>query len=71
LSLFKDLSKSKKFAVSVLTVILAIGSRFVPELANLDVVELAALLSPLLVYVLGQGIADSGKEAAKIRNGKD
>lgn len=62
----RDLFNSKKFLVSLLTVILAIGSKFVPELADLDPVELVTLLSPLIAYIIGQGIADSGKEAAKL-----
>lgn len=62
----RDLLTSKKFLVSLLTAALAIGSKFVPQLADLDAVELAGLLSPLLIYVLSQGIADHGKEAVKM-----
>lgn len=73
MSLLKDLVTSKKFIVSVLTTLLAIGTRYVPELEHMDATELAALLSPLLAYIVGQGIADSGKEAAKVqkRSGKN
>jgi hypothetical protein len=62
----QDLFSSKKFLVSLLTLILGIGSKFVPELKDLDPVELVTLLSPLIAYIIGQGIADSGKEAAKL-----
>ena len=34
---------------------------------NISTEELMTLMSPVLAYVLGQGIADHGKEAAKIK----
>lgn len=33
---------------------------------NLSSTELATALSPLVAYIIGQGIADNGKEKAKI-----
>ena len=36
---------------------------------DLDPAELTAVLSTLLVYILGQGVADAGKEQAKIQSG--
>ena len=60
-----DLITSKKFLVSLLALVIAIGSRWVPELQDLNAVEIATILSPLMAYVLSQGVADIGKEAEK------
>jgi len=64
MQVIKDLFKSKKFVTSLLGVIGAIAVRLgIPEV---DVVEITALLSPLLVYVAAQGVADHGKERVKV-----
>jgi len=60
----KDLLASKKFRVAVLTVVGMIATKLgVPEST---VSELTLLIAPLLAYIVGQGIADIGKEKAKV-----
>ena len=54
------LFRSKKFWVSAIAVVvpllnLGFGWDLAPE-------EIITVISPLLVYVLGQGMADTGKE---------
>jgi len=62
----KDLLRSKKALMAIATMIVAAGGKLGLDL-NAD--ELLPILAPLMAYVVGQGIADSGKEAAKIKNG--
>ena len=62
----KDLLTSKKFLTAVLTVLLMILGKFGLEI---DIEVALAIVLPLLAYILGQGIADNGKEKAKIENG--
>jgi hypothetical protein len=58
-----EMLSSKKF----LAAMLAIVGWFAGLLGfNVDPAQLAAGLSPLLAYIIGQGIADHGKPAAKI-----
>lgn len=53
------LLSSKKFVVSLVGVVTAIGVQLgIPELR---VEELMAILSPLLAYIGAQGFADMGK----------
>ena len=60
----KDLLASKKFRVAALTVVGMIAAKLgVPEAT---VTELTVLISPLIAYIVGQGIADIGKEKAKV-----
>lgn len=63
MDLVKSLFSSKKFIAFLITSIVAIGGRigfnFPPDL----VAELVAIG---MAYILGQGIADTGKDAAKI-----
>jgi hypothetical protein len=63
----KTLLTSKKFLTAVLTVLLMVLAEFG---FNLDIETALAIVSPLLAYILGQGIADNGKERAKVENGK-
>ena len=58
-----DLLKSKKALTAIAGVIIAIAAK-----AGLDMStdELMPILSPLMAYIVGQGIADHGKERAKI-----
>ena len=57
-----DLLKSKKFQASLVGLIVAV----VGEIGlNLDEQALLTVLSPILTYVVGQAIADIGKEKAK------
>jgi hypothetical protein len=60
-----DLLSSKKALVALLGLIIGFGSKYIPGLEHLNTEELAVLLSPVIAYVLGQGMADIGKEAPK------
>lgn len=56
------LLKSKKFQASLVGLIIAI----IGEVGlNLDEQALITVLSPILAYILGQAMADIGKERAK------
>ena len=61
-----DLLKSKKALTAIAGVIIAIGAK-----AGLDLStdELMPILTPLMAYIVGQGIADHGKERAKVEKG--
>ncbi len=59
----KGLLKSKKALVAFVTVFAYIAGRFG---LGIDTDELVAALSPLFFYVIAQGVADNGKEAAKV-----
>ncbi len=50
---------SKKFWMAVLGLVVAITAEFG---FDLSVEEMWLVLSPILAYILGQGIADFGKE---------
>lgn len=66
LEVLKELLGSKKALTAIAGIILAIASRYglnVPEELVQDIVQL------LSVYIVGQGIADHGKEAEKIKAG--
>ena len=58
----KDLLKSKKLLVAAVAAIVWIAGR-----AGLDIEkdELLGAVTPLWTFVLAQGVADHGKEAAK------
>jgi len=60
-----DLLTSKKFQAAVIAVVVMVLSKIGLDL-NPDM--LLAVVSPLIAYILGQGIADHGKERAKIEN---
>ena len=62
----KDLLASKKFWIAVAGIIVMIVGNFtgIPE----D--QLMAICGIIISYILGQGIADHGKEAAKINGNK-
>ena len=62
----KALLKSKKFLMAILGVAVAIAARFG---LNLDTAALYAVVSPIIAYIIGQGLADTGKEKAMIENG--
>lgn len=65
-AVLSDLLSSKKALVAILGLLIGFGSKYVPGLEHLDTNELAVLLSPVVAYILGQGLADVGKESAKI-----
>ena len=58
-----DLIKSKKALTAIAAVIIAVAAK-----AGWDVStdELMPILTPLMAYIVGQGIADHGKERAKV-----
>lgn len=60
-----DLLTSKKFIASALAAILALAGFALA----LPVEQVLTVIAPLTGYTLAQGIADHGKEAAKITNG--
>lgn len=59
----KDLLKSKKALMALVALIVFVAGRFGLQL---DKAELAGVVGPLWAYVIAQGVADKGKEAAKI-----
>lgn len=61
-----ELLQSKKFIVSLTASILALVGLYL----GLPVDQVLTIVAPLATYTIGQGIADSGKEAAKLINGK-
>lgn len=64
IKLITDLLKSKKFMASLASMLVGLAAKV--EL-DLDVQEITAILSPAIAYILGQGIADHGKEAEKVK----
>lgn len=65
-----DILKSKKFQAAIVGLIMAIAGK---AGLQLDDTALLTILSPILAYIAGQGLADIGKERAKIegKNGTD
>lgn len=59
----KELLSSKKFVTALLSLVIVILGHFG---IDLDLTSMMAIISPLLAFILGQGIADAGKEAVKI-----
>lgn len=56
-----EIIRSKKFQATLLAVLVAgISTWF-----DLDAAQTMAVISPILTYILGQGLADFGKEAGK------
>ena len=55
--------KSKKFIAAIVGVIIALVSKLGIEL---DTEAVALVVSPILAYIVGQGVADHGKERAQI-----
>lgn len=56
-----DLFTSKKFLAALLGLVVVIVNHFG---MNLDTDALMTALSPIIAYIVGQGIADHGKEQA-------
>lgn len=61
----KELLTSKKFIASIVGVIVTIAGKYGLEL---DEAALATIISPLIAYIVGQGIADHGKNKSEIDN---
>lgn len=57
-----EIFNSKKFWVALIGLVVAVAGEVG---LDLSVDEIMAVLSPILAYILGQGLADFGKEAAK------
>lgn len=60
----KELLTSKKFQVALAAMIAAILARWG---WNVDLETIMTVLSPLMLYIVGQAAADHGKEVAKIK----
>lgn len=58
-----DILRSKKFQAAVVGLVVAFAGKAVLEL---DDASLLTMLSPILAYIAGQGLADIGKEKAVI-----
>ena len=58
-----DLFQSKKALAAMAAVIVGLAAKLGFEIST-D--ELLPILSPLMAYIVGQGIADHGKERAKV-----
>jgi hypothetical protein len=59
----KALLSSKKFIAALLAALVWLGGKVG---LHVDTETLAGIVGPIVAYVLGQGIADHGKEAALI-----
>lgn len=67
MNVIRNLLDSKKFIASLLGVVTSIAVQLgIPEV---QVEEIMAILSPLLVYIGAQGFADRGKAVAQIEAG--
>ena len=64
----KDLLKSKKFQAAIIGVLVAILSHYVPGLPE-DAAN--QVLTVIVAYIVGQGLADMGKERAKIEQNQN
>lgn len=63
MDVIKGLLTSKKFVASVVGVIAWLVGKIGWDI---DPAELTAMISPIIAYILGQGMADFGKEADKV-----
>ena len=61
--MIKDLLTSKKAITAIASVFAGLVARIGFEIPAEDLVP---ILSPAMAYIVGQGIADHGKERAKI-----
>lgn len=58
-----EVAKSKKVAATVVSILMTLfGSKL-----GLDPDSLQNIVYALIAYVVGQGVADHGKEAAKVK----
>jgi hypothetical protein len=58
----KTILKSKKFLSSVAAILFVLS----PASAGLDEATILQVVSLVAAYIVGQGIADNGKEAARV-----
>ena len=54
---------SKKALAMIVGLLVSVGGRYGLDIPTED---LTAVLSPVLAYIVGQGVADVGKEKARI-----
>lgn len=59
----KALLSSKKFIAALIAALVWLGGKVG---LHVDSETMAGIVGPIVAYVLGQGIADHGKEAAQI-----
>jgi hypothetical protein len=59
----KALLSSKKFVAALIAALVWLGGKVG---LHVDTETMAGIVGPIVAYVLGQGIADMGKETAKI-----
>jgi uncharacterized membrane protein len=63
----KDLIASKKFTAALIGILVVIAQAVLAKLhVNVSDTQVTSMLAMLGTYILGQGIADHGKEAALI-----
>ena len=62
-----DLCKSKKALIAIATVV-AGGLAHLG--LNMTTADILPILSPLMAYIVAQGIADHGKERAKVETAR-
>ena len=62
----KAMLGSKKAIAMIVGLVVSFAAKYWLQLPT---EELAAVLSPVLAYILGQGVADVGKEKARIEQG--
>jgi hypothetical protein len=67
MNLIKSLLRSKKFIASLIGLAAGIAAHFGWQL---DEASIMTMLSPILAYIVGQGMADLGKEKAKVERGE-
>jgi hypothetical protein len=60
----KEFLTSKKFIVAVVGIILSLAARYN---LNLDAAAVESIVYIVIAYLIGQGWADAGKEAAKVQ----
>ncbi len=60
----KEMLQSKKAIAAIAGLIVAAAGKVG---LGLDTETVMAIVSPIVAYIIGQGWADSGKEAAKIQ----
>ena len=65
IAFIKTLFSSKKF-IAALGSVIAAGCA--SQGLDIETNDIMAILSPMMVYILGQGVADHGKEKAKIES---
>jgi hypothetical protein len=64
LTTLKALLQSKKFIAAQIATLVWLGGKVG---LSVDTETMAGIVGPIVAYVLGQGLADAGKEAAKLK----